>query len=407
MASIGWIYFSKEDKDKIGSVLDLLKLEGMVDELGMGTTRDGLSNELFPGISTIQTKAKYFFIIPYILYDYIALRSYQRKAKPILQYLEEQEYRIMWDLAKYYNYQDGCGVIGITKKYNEPIARRPSAIYWNGLYTYKFIDTHGLPANTFLMQSAKASWESLLSVPQGDDSITDDLDAEYQNIFNIRIPPKPKWRENLTVELYKDEAEIFLDRILSISKNKLIAELLQDDILWGAYRKSKDFMEFAKAAISILSDKNLKSVLVLAHDFSELMYGANLAYNIQLQHKIFNSDYFDDEWPEWVNGLEQNMLDYANFNPDAVFSYNLTTRDSTKLFVKEWWQEARAQFPDIEKRDKLIDMQEAQVKKGKARLRYNRTDDVKESKWQGLKHLDYRFSQARNILEDIRNGIDS
>ena len=61
MATIGWIDFSTNDRDRIGSVLDLLSPEGMVDELGLGPIRDALANQLFPGISTIQTKAKYFF----------------------------------------------------------------------------------------------------------------------------------------------------------------------------------------------------------------------------------------------------------------------------------------------------------------------------------------------------------
>ena len=70
MASLGWIHFSPTHRQHVGSVLDLLRPEGMVDELGLGTMRDALANALFPGISTIQTRAKYFFLIPYILYDY-------------------------------------------------------------------------------------------------------------------------------------------------------------------------------------------------------------------------------------------------------------------------------------------------------------------------------------------------
>jgi len=101
MASIGWIDFSANDRNRVGSVLDLLRPEGMVDELGMGTIRDVLANQLFSGISTIQTQAKYFFIIPYILYDYQATK---RRAKPPSKFLEDKEYDIMWQLAEKYNY---------------------------------------------------------------------------------------------------------------------------------------------------------------------------------------------------------------------------------------------------------------------------------------------------------------
>ena len=66
---LGWIDFSKSERSKILSVLDLLTGAGTLDELGIAPIRDGFANIFFPGTSTIQTRAKYFFIIPYILKD--------------------------------------------------------------------------------------------------------------------------------------------------------------------------------------------------------------------------------------------------------------------------------------------------------------------------------------------------
>ena len=43
------------------------KLVAALDELGIGLIRDGFSDLFFPGTSTIQTRAKYFFIVPYAL----------------------------------------------------------------------------------------------------------------------------------------------------------------------------------------------------------------------------------------------------------------------------------------------------------------------------------------------------
>ncbi|MBK9480453.1 MAG: hypothetical protein IPO02_00375 [Bacteroidetes bacterium] len=204
----------------------------------------------------------------------------------------------------------------------------------------------------------------------------------------------------------KAEAEFFQDRILSIAKGKLIAELLQQDMLWEIFIQAENFMQFAKAALSLpLSDK-LKAMLILAHDFSELMYGAHLAYNCQLHHKVFNSDYFDEDFQEWIKGIKDNMLDYSNFNPDILFSYATTTKSTTVQFVKDWWKQTQNGFQNVKKRDALIEQQEAMVKGGKARLRWKKTDDVKENNWLGLRHFDYRFFQARTILKDIRTGIN-
>ena len=70
---------------------------------------------------------------------------------------------------------------------------------------------------------------------------------------------------------------------------------------------------------------DLKAMLILAHDFSELMYGAHLAYNCSLHHKVFNSDHFDVGWKEWLDNIQDNMLDFENFNPELLFSYAITT----------------------------------------------------------------------------------
>ena len=62
MLNIGWIDFSKKDRDIAMSVLRQLTEQGAMDELGIGTVRDAFSDILFPGTSTIQTRAKYLFL---------------------------------------------------------------------------------------------------------------------------------------------------------------------------------------------------------------------------------------------------------------------------------------------------------------------------------------------------------
>ena len=63
---LGWIDFSKEDRDKVHDVMNLLQEQGAVDELGIGLVRDAFANYFFPGTSTVQTRAKYFLIVPYL-----------------------------------------------------------------------------------------------------------------------------------------------------------------------------------------------------------------------------------------------------------------------------------------------------------------------------------------------------
>ena len=62
---LGWVDFSKADREKVLDVMNLLQEQGAVDEIGIGLVRDAFANYFFPGTSTVQTRAKYFFIVPY------------------------------------------------------------------------------------------------------------------------------------------------------------------------------------------------------------------------------------------------------------------------------------------------------------------------------------------------------
>lgn len=406
MAQIGWIDFSPIHRQRVGSVLDLLRPEAMVDELGLGTIRDALANQLFPGISTIQTRAKYFFIIPYILHEYQRLKPSQRRGRTPAQYLELREYEIMWKLAEQYNYQEGNGVIGISKRKPQKIVRRPSTIYWNGLHTYHFIDTGGLSPDIFLRQCANPFAESLLgSIRSGDDNVGDDADAEYENMFCIKIPPKRDWEDNMTLDLEKEEAYLFSDRIVSMAKGKMIAELASDNTVWQRFVDAENFQHFAKAAVQHNLANNLTALLTLAHDFSELLYGAHIAYNCLLQQTAFSNNHYEEDWDAWLQDLHKNLLRHSMFNPQDLFQYALTTKGYTIKFVIQWWDLVSQQKVDIKKRNDLIKLQEAHAKGHKARLQWNKLDDVKEEIWKGIRHFNYRFPNVKTILNDIKEGL--
>ena len=150
MAQIGWIDFSKSQKDQVTAVLDMLKPEGKIDELGIGVVRNSLADILFPGISTIQTRAKYFYLVPNIIWEYFNLTSGQKKRKSLSRFLEEKEKSLMYKLRDAYERKEGEGVIGITKENGESLARYPSTIYWNGLNKFGFIKYNNYSLGAYL-----------------------------------------------------------------------------------------------------------------------------------------------------------------------------------------------------------------------------------------------------------------
>ena len=85
---LGWVDFSKEDREKVLDVMCLLQEQGAVDELGIGLVRDGFANYFFPGTSTVQTRAKYFLIIPYVLQEAVS-GKYGNRVPKILRLIDE------------------------------------------------------------------------------------------------------------------------------------------------------------------------------------------------------------------------------------------------------------------------------------------------------------------------------
>ena len=62
--TLTWLDMTASDRDRMRRALDLFKEVGTVDELGLGTIRDRLSDALFPRTSSIQTRLRYYLFVP-------------------------------------------------------------------------------------------------------------------------------------------------------------------------------------------------------------------------------------------------------------------------------------------------------------------------------------------------------
>src|SRR5579862_2433842 len=65
MSSLTWLDFSDAERKRAMQVLELLSRHETRDELGLGAIRDAFAEEMFPGISTVQRRARYFLFVPW------------------------------------------------------------------------------------------------------------------------------------------------------------------------------------------------------------------------------------------------------------------------------------------------------------------------------------------------------
>ena len=130
---LGWIDFSKSERNKVLSVLELLSEKGTLDELGIAPIRDGFAERFFPGTSTIQTRAKYFLIVPYALKE--LERGGDSTPASVLRTFDRME-RSCAEMFLAKN-QDEAGIIGKRSlSGGRWVKRTPADIYWAGLRRY-------------------------------------------------------------------------------------------------------------------------------------------------------------------------------------------------------------------------------------------------------------------------------
>ena len=125
-ATLTWLDLTASDRDRMRQVLDLFKEQGTVDEMGLGRLRDALSEALFPGTSTIQTRLRYVLFVPWI-YRQLEARRVAAFSSVSAQ-LRKAELDLIGPLLEHGTSQ---GVIG--ERSRGSLARRPSSVYWTAL----------------------------------------------------------------------------------------------------------------------------------------------------------------------------------------------------------------------------------------------------------------------------------
>ena len=414
MASVGWIDFSSEHRDKVRTVIDLLTKQGVVDELGIGVIRDSFADRMFPGVSTIQTRAKYFVLTALLIHDYDRQTESKKEKESLDDYLSHWEKWCRIQLAKRYGDRgEGLGIIGISfgERRDRDVQRPPSSVYWNGLRTFGIVRSR-LSLSEFGRDiSGRRSLGAILD--QTNRLKGDDLDADAENGPRIRVPDvEEDYWDNLTITLTPTEAEFLRQQITASVPDSLLGQILLDETATEQIIKLKRNAKFADMAelpfLRDLKREELRKTVRRARDFWTILEGAHIRYNCLLQSRFGTSAgaaQCDEYWETWIRGLETfNWSEWdTDFMWQLVEQHGSNVRPSTKKFVNGWIDQAHAGATDLDACDQLVIDQERTNKTARARLRPNAKDEHVDG-WIGLSELAYRLPQVRTLVEDIQRG---
>ncbi len=424
-SQIGWIDFSPKDRDRVKRFMDLMGMGGVVDELGIGMIRDAMSNKLFPGFSTLYTRAKYFFITPYILIEREKKQAKRQSGKDYFHKAEVDTNRII--ILYYDNHpeQSTESYFGKDKK-DGNLKRQPSEIYWNGIQHLHLLESESSTLDQILSDK-HSLMDELLSKNRGDD--TSKEQGENQRVGCENVSYDSNWQQFITdngLRLTRTEAETLRDRLQLYSKDSLLAALVANDTLWTLYKSALEeskqskyldnaFVHFVESSIDLISNEELRKNLIKAHDMALFLHGAHIAYNIQLWSKVNAPVKFIDqrrsEGIEWLRNLSSRMINFNDFQiNDCIKGTNLKTPTQNFLNQIQTLIKNTSDWNEIESEIcSLTERQERWNKKSKSRFvkieKEQVIEEMNKPQWLGLSLINYRYLSTLSVINDIYEGL--
>lgn len=399
VASLTWLDLTARDREQMRRVLDLFGEQGTIDEMGLGTLRDTLSDALFPGTSSIQTRLRYLLFIPWI---YQRLEKRPRQIGDLDRDARQAEIELISALMKS---EDAEGVIGARARAG--LTRLPSHVYWAGLVRWGIFR---------LPQSQSWYHTHFAGLVQGGDEVgrTDDPGILWsrQPAWHPRLPAPPNgfpWEASFA--LTAEEADFLRGRFAERCADSLLAWLAGE----GSGTPVENFWD---DPVTLGANAEIVRTIELARRFSLHVEGLPLLYNLllaQRRHAQQGSDaeridQYRAEIAEWAEREKQE----SDFDPDQLWGFML--RQGARLmhpqirFVEHWSARVAeigtnsiADDPDLHR---LVAQRELQLKGKRARLA-NQGRLLDWSGRVGVGRMDFRWFRVRQLLIDLHRGLET
>ena len=394
---LGWIDFSKSERSKVLNVLDLLSEAGTLDELGIAPIRDGYANLFFPGTSTIQTKAKYFFCVPYAFKD--LERSGETNPNRMFKALSAVEESCGKKL--YHDNPKSDGIIGRRAlAIGSWVKRAPSDIYWAGIRRLGIFVGGNMSMSEYIRficasNNQKGTLKNLGNRnDNAEENDRDDSDAGqdfYKRFWNLPTYTSD-WMDTLSIELTVEEAEFLKKQIIQTCGGTMFSHIMKEhmhDIV-----EVKNFEELDGSFI----EKFPEDIQVDYHhavSFSEFVYVLRVMYNIIISNG--ENEEANEEWRK----IEPELDSLAAIDIEAIYHRLGVVNPLLRHFLEECQVHMKAH--DIEALKETIIKREVHLK-GASRAKTKHPGEFDPTAWFGGRRLDYRFADAKTIINDIFEG---
>jgi hypothetical protein len=395
-STLAWLDHDPEERDRMHRILAQFKESDTRDELGLGSLRDALSDLLFPGTSTIQTRLRYMLFVAWMYRDCETRAVPSRQVAGVCRSVE-------LGLTNSLLAQDpeAAGVFG--KRARGGLARLPSSVYWAGLGSWGirrtplYQDQYHHALDTIYVRR-----RALRKLDDGE-ALADPQTATW----HPKLPKTPDgFPQRADFSLTRDEACFVRDCIVGhrTHQNSLLAWLA----LHGQ-PASVDYVWHHPQLANFPAEN--QTVVHHARRLSQVMNGAAVLYNLMLAELVENPSLVNEYsalWADWVAadiaGLDDwNLGELWQFAAKAGYS----PTPATFRFVRSWLDLRRQglHWGDVELQGRqLVRDREVLLKRTRSRFD-NRQMLLNWGGKSGIDPLSFRWPRAKTMLDDLHAGL--
>jgi|TARA_R110002049_G_scaffold294148_1_gene480118 hypothetical protein len=380
---ISWVDFDPEARQYARELLALAKSPDARDELGLATLRDGISDVLFPATSTIHTRLRYMFFIPWLV------QFADQETKGVRDHFKTLEYDLIRALKRGHS---GDGIIGGTT--GDSLKRLPSSVYWAAL-------------GNLGIRNLKGTIGSMLADKAGD---------LRDNLWHPDLPKPPSGLlKTASFKLQPEEKAFFLGRLQEQAKDSLFHEILSTPGLASQLRNNdRTATDIAPWDLIDVSPQNA-NLLKQARVFSDLMYGAALLYNLLLMRKAAQDEnsYMVKNGKASSKELQQKVADWQSLERSDLEEWdvhalanlqNRKVKPDTLSFISNWQKLVlvTGDLANSAKAQEFITNREYGLKGRQKKARLSHQDALR--RWSGLAGMNpmmFRWPIAHGYINEL------
>lgn len=403
-SSIAWLDIDDAERRKMRELVALFRVKGAVDELAIGRIRDAFSDRLFPGTSTLWSRAKYLLFVPWLFELLAEGKGGRGSGDEQLRGLQRRLARTLRD-----EHPDGRGIIGVT---GVDVQQPPDVILWAAL------DAWGVRVSPTTRVVAR---DDCAARGRRKSRLEDDQEL-LSSLWHPGLPKVPSgFPDTASLDLNNSQAGFLRDLALAedalpgtqaaFRKDSLLARMVEsgcpDDL-------DRPWLHPAPGASAPLSD-----AMRHAGHFSLAIHGARVLYSLMVAEARDDEDMVErakEELARWASDVERALPEdfgvwLQELDPFWVVVKRLNPRISHEVAFVDAWAGLVGANPhglSCSTAARRLVLDREHQAKGAKLARLAKDGGVgRDGRAVIPAPLDYRWAEAKSVVNDIQSGLQN